>query len=137
MATRKTKTLTLTQALSQLLDKTLLPDLQARAAEPAIEAALQHRYQGEKKAERTASSFREFVEQTLEQVGAAWILSCVFVRTLEDRKLLARNRLAGPGATDSEQLFFELAPSLTARDYLLTVFQEVASLPGVEDVLGA
>ncbi|MEY4582743.1 MAG: hypothetical protein RL701_7446, partial [Pseudomonadota bacterium] len=136
MAAKKTKTLSLTQALSQLLSKQLLPDLKTRAEDESVVAALQLQYDAEKNAERTADTFREFVARTLEQVGAAWILSCVFVRTLEDRKLLVRNRIAGEGAADSEQLFFEIAPSLTARDYLLTVFQEVSSLPGVADVLG-
>lgn len=136
-APKQAKVLSLTQALSQLLNNRLLPDLQARAEQPSIAAALSHQHETETQAGRTGDTLNEFVSRTLEQVGAAWILSCVFVRTLEDRKLLARNRIAGEGATDSEQLFFELAPSLTARDYLLTVFQEVSSLPGGHDVLAA
>lgn len=130
------KQVTLTQALAQFLAKTLLPDLKARAAEPAVDQALQRQWQAEKAANRTADGFPAWQQRTLEQVGAAWVLSCVFVRTLEDRDLLARRRLAGPGALDSEQLFFELAPSLTARDYLLVVFKEVSSLPGAEELLG-
>jgi hypothetical protein len=130
------KQITLTQALAQFLAKTLLPDLKARAAEPAVNEALQRQWQAEKAANRTADGFPAWQQRTLEQVGAAWVLSCVFVRTLEDRDLLARRRLAGPGALDSEQLFFELAPSLTARDYLLIVFKEVSSLPGAEELLG-
>ncbi len=130
------KQVTLTQALAQFLAKTLLPDLKARAAEPAVNEALQRQWQAEKAANRTADGFPAWQQRTLEQVGAAWVLSCVFVRTLEDRDLLARRRLAGPGALDSEQLFFELAPSLTARDYLLVVFKEVSSLPGAEELLG-
>ena len=130
------KQVTLTQALAQFLAKTLLPDLKARAAEPAVNEALQRQWQAEKAANRTADGFPAWQQRTLEQVGAAWVLSCVFVRTLEDRDLLARRRLAGPGALDSEQLFFELAPSLTARDYLLIVFKEVSSLPGAEELLG-
>ena len=130
------KQITLTQALAQFLAKTLLPDLKARAAEPAVNEALQRQWQAEKAANRTADGFPAWQQRTLEQVGAAWVLSCVFVRTLEDRDLLARRRLAGPGALDSEQLFFELAPSLTARDYLLVVFKEVSSLPGAEELLG-
>lgn len=132
----KRKVVTLTQALAQFLAKQLLPDLKTRAADPGVSAALTRQWEAEKKANRTADGFDAWQARTLEQVGAAWVLSCVFVRTLEDRDLLARRRLAGSGATDSEQLFFELAPSLTARDYLLTVFKEVASLPGAEDLLG-
>lgn len=130
------KPVTLTQALAQFLAKTLLPDLKERAKHPAVNAALTRQWEAEKAASRTADGFGAWEQRTLEQVGAAWVLSCVFVRTLEDRDLLARRRLAGPGAADNEQLFFELAPSLTARDYLLTVFKEVASLPGAEELLG-
>lgn len=126
----------LTQALAQFLGKTLLPDLENRAKHPAVDAALKRQWQAEKAANRTADGFLAWEQRTLEQVGAAWVLSCVLVRTLEDRDLLARRRLAGAGAGDSEQLFFEIAPSLTARDYLLTVFKEIASLPGAEDLLG-
>jgi hypothetical protein len=136
MAPRGKKQVTLTQALSQFLGKTLVPDLKVRAAERSVEGALRRQWQAEKDGKRTADSFIEWRDRALEQIGAAWVLGCVFVRTLEDRELLARRRLAGPGAGDSEQLFFEVAPSLTARDYLLTVFREVASLPGAEGLLG-
>ncbi|MEP6651902.1 MAG: BREX-2 system adenine-specific DNA-methyltransferase PglX [Myxococcales bacterium] len=134
--TSSKKQLTLTQALAQFLTRTLLPDLKERAKHPAVNAALMRQWQAEKAAHHTADAFLAWEPRTLEQVGAAWILSCVFVRTLEDRELLGRRRIAGPGASDSEQLFFEIAPSLTARDYLLTVFKEVSSLPGAEDLLG-
>jgi hypothetical protein len=51
----------------------------------------------------------------------AWLLSCVFAHAFSrPRASSASARIAGPGATDSQQLFLELAPSLTERDYLLT-----------------
>ncbi len=130
------KQITLTQSLAAFLGKTLLPDLKARAGDEAVDGALKRQWEAEKAAKRTADGYPAWRDRTLEQIGAAWVLSCVFVRTLEDRDLLARRRLAGQGALDSEQLFFEVAPSLTARDYLLTVFREVASLPGAEELLG-
>ncbi|MFO0575661.1 MAG: BREX-2 system adenine-specific DNA-methyltransferase PglX [Polyangia bacterium] len=126
----------LTKALGQLLDKTLLPDLRRRAADPAVEAALRQRHADDKKARRTADRFEDFCEHLLEQVGAAWILSCVFIRTLEDRDLLRQRRLAGPGAADSAQLFRELFPYLGVRDYLRMVLRELGRLPGAADVLG-
>ncbi|MCG5052484.1 MAG: BREX-2 system adenine-specific DNA-methyltransferase PglX [Myxococcales bacterium] len=134
---RKKKTLTLTQALASFLSRVLLPDLKERAEQGGVKAALQRQHAAEVEGKRTADGFLEWQARTLEQVGAAWVLSCVFVRTLEDRGLLGQRRLAGPGAGDSEQLFFELAPSLTARDYLLEVFREVGSLPGAEELFGA
>ena len=105
----------------------LKTDLDARVdASPAVRAALEARHAEEKKQLRTGDSFVEWRAHFIEQVAAAWLLSCVFVRTLEDRGLLGNARLAGPGAQDSQRLFFELAPSLTERDYLLTVFRELS-----------
>jgi hypothetical protein len=129
MATRKKKPETLTQAAAQLLSKQLLPDLAVRADQAPVRAALEQQYAGERKAKRTADSFTEWRARTLEQVGAAWVSSCVFVRTLEDRDLLARRRIAGEGAADSEQLFFELAPSLTARPAGSTTAAATPALP--------
>ena len=126
---------TLTQEMSALLAKTFLPDLTSRARQPAVEHALRQRWQAERDRKRTAADFDEWVSATVEQVGAAWILSCVFVRVLEDRGFLDRRRIAGEGADDSLQQFLEIAPALTERDYLLTVFRELATYPGATDVL--
>jgi hypothetical protein len=126
----------LTTALARLLEKTILPDLGERAKTPAVAAVLAEQHARERAASRTADSLGEWTPRWLEQIGAAWVLSCVFLRTLEDRGLVRHRRVAGEGATDAEQLFFEMAPSLTARDYLLTAFREVARYPGAEDLLG-
>lgn len=107
----------------------LREDLGKRAEDVRVERALRTRYEDEKAARRTADSFGEWRDGLLAQVAASWFLSCVFVRTLEDRGLLGQARLAGPGATDSQTLFVQLAPSLTERDYLLFVFRELAELP--------
>ena len=126
----------LTHDLATFLSQTLLPDLTARTRDPDVDAALRKSHAAEAAEHRTADSFAEWVAHLIEQVGAAWVLSCVFVRTLEDRDLLDVRRLAGPGAADSEQLFFELFPALSHRDYLLCVFREVSRLPGAEALLG-
>lgn len=104
---------------------------------PAVTAALDSRYQAEKANHRTAESFDGWTTAIATQVAAAWLLSCVFVRTLEDRGLLKQNRLAGPGAEDSQRQFFALAPSLTERDYLLTVFRELARHPAARALFDA
>lgn len=127
---------TLTQEMKALLAKVFMPDLEARAKQPAVEQALRERWQAEREAKRTADEFKDWVEHTVEQVGAAWILSCLFVRVLEDRGYLERRRLAGEGAMDSFQQFSEIAPSLTDRDYVLTVFRELMAFPGGAEVLG-
>ena len=108
----------------------LRDDLLERAKLPGVRAGLRTTYQAEKSAQRTADPFDVWQRHRATQVAAAWVLSVMFVRTLEDRDLLDRRRIAGPGAEDSEQQFFTLAPFLSVRDYLLTVFRELAQLPG-------
>ena len=75
--------------------------LERTKASAAVTRALEARYEAEKKAERTAESFADWTALLATQVAAAWVLSCVFVRTLEDRGLLKQARLAGPGAEDT------------------------------------
>lgn len=112
-------------------------DLLARARESAaVTEALKARHAKEKEAERTAEAFAPWQRQLVEQVAAAWLLTCVFARALEDRGLLERNRIAGPGASDAQKLFFELAPSLTERDYLYVVFRELSHHPAAADLFG-
>ena len=73
------------------------------------------------------------------QLAVAWILSVVFVRTLEDRGYVDP-RVAGAtaealrAAEDREALFLQVAPFLGPREYLLAVFRELAKLPGARDV---
>jgi hypothetical protein len=118
--------------------KTLQDDLRARAtSSAAVKEALVARHATERDNKRTADSFVEWRDHFIEQVAAAWLLSCVFVRTLEDRGLLGHNRLAGPGATDSLKLFLELAPSLNERDYLLTIFRELTRFAATRELFDA
>ena len=118
--------------------KQLSDDLLERAdASRAITQALKARHAQEKQAERTADAYPEWRRQFTVQVAAAWFLSCVFVRTLEDRGLLGRARLAGEGASDSQKGFFALGPSLNERDYLYFVFRELTQLPAAEDLFDA
>jgi hypothetical protein len=128
------------QPVLRLLEADLLERARASAA---ITLALARRHAAEREAGRTAATLDEWQRALVVQVAAAWLLSCVFVRTLEDRGagagagLLGHGRIAGPGAMDSQRQFFDLAPSLTERDYLLTVFREMTRLPGVRDTFDA
>lgn len=113
-------------------------DLLARARGSApVREALRARHDAERAARRTADPLEVWERHFVTQVAASWLLSCVFVRTLEDRGLLGHNRIAGPGALDSQRLFFELAPSLTEREYLLTIFRELSRLPAARDLFDA
>jgi len=118
--------------------KQLGVDLLNRAkASKAVQDALVGRHAAERAARRTAEDFPGWQRQFVEQVAAAWLLSCVFVRTLEDRGLLGHARIAGPGALDGQRLFLEMAPNLTEREYLLTVFRELSRLPAGRDLFDA
>ncbi len=85
MATPRRKApLSRTQALAALVERTLLPDLRARAAEAAVAEALRERWEYERAHRRTAATLDEWTTLTLTQVAVAWVLSTVFVRVLED-----------------------------------------------------
>jgi hypothetical protein len=119
------------------VSRLLVEDLAARAKADGVRRTLEAQYATEKEARRTAESLEEWKAALLAQLAAAWVLSCVFVRTLEDRGLIGERRLAGPGAEDSQRLFLELAPSLSERDYLLLVFRELTRLPAARDLFDA
>lgn len=122
----------LTPLLAELRD-----DLVERAKLPGVEEALRAGHAKEKESQRTADPFEIWCYGRATQVAAAWVLSVVFVRTLEDRALIERRRIAGSGAEDSQQQFTTLAPFLSARDYLLAVFRELSRLPGAEGLFDA
>jgi hypothetical protein len=107
----------------------LTADLLARAdASAAIRIKLERHHQAELAASRTADDYPVWRRRVVIQIATAWLLSCVFVRVLEDRGLVSP-RIAGSGAQDSEAAFFRLVPSLGEREYLQTVFRELTRLP--------
>ncbi|MFO0756696.1 MAG: hypothetical protein U0359_09405 [Byssovorax sp.] len=125
-------------ARAQALVGELEADLLERARGSAgLREGLAARHEAERAARRTADPREVWERHFVTQVAASWLLSCVFVRTLEDRGLLGHARIAGPGAADSQKLFFALAPSLTERDYLLAVFREMTRLPAAQELFDA
>ncbi len=116
----------LLQHLTRLM-KTLEQDLLTRAdGSNGLTEALQAGHAHDVAAERTADAYDPWRRGVVTQVAAAWVLNLVFVRVLEDRGLVDQNRIAGPGAEGSQGEFLKLAPFLTERDYLLTVFRELS-----------
>ncbi|MFC4313011.1 BREX-2 system adenine-specific DNA-methyltransferase PglX [Steroidobacter flavus] len=119
--------------------KALEKDLLARAKTARVEAGLKKAWEEEQKAGQTGSSFDPWRRERVTQLAVAWILSIVFVRTLEDRGYIDP-RVAGASAEaqrvaeDREALFLQIAPFLGPREYLLAVFRELAKLPGARDV---
>lgn len=119
-------------------------DLLARSTDPnvpEIGARLQSEYDRARAARRTAATLDEWRTDRITQAAVAWVLSCVFVRFLEDNDLITPPRIAGPGdrlstARDSHQHFFTSHPRETDRDFLLSIFDELAALPGTADIFG-
>ena len=130
--------------------RVLETDLRARCEEvPQINADLTTEYEQARAADRTGVAFEEWRADLITQVAVAWVLSCVFVRFLEDNALIAPPRISGPlhgggdagglmRARDERESYFKAHPKLTDRDYLLSVFDDLAKLPGagVKEVFG-
>jgi hypothetical protein len=119
--------------------KALERDLLERARLEGVEAGLRAAWEAEKKAGETGQGFDPWRRARVTQIAAAWVLSVVFVRTLEDRGFIDP-RIAGPDADrlararDREATFVRTAPFLGPREYLLIVFRELANLPGAREV---
>ncbi len=69
----------------------------------------------------------------------AWVLAGVFVRFLEDNRLIDECWLAGEGerrsrAEDAHELFFRQHPHDTDREYFQHVFHEVGKIPAARDL---
>ena len=108
---------------------------------PEVPAALHAEYEKAAKAERTAQNYEDWRTDMITQAAAAWVLSCVFVRFLEDNSLIDPPKIAGPGerlarARDEHELYFRSHPQHTDREYLLSIFDELAKLPGTKDIFG-
>ena len=121
-------------------------DLLARAESsevPEVGEWLRGEYARAKEAERTAESFSQWTSAFATQVAAAWVLSGVFARFLEDNSLVDPPRIAGPGdrldrARDEHAIFFQDAQRarLSDREYLLDVFQRLGAMPAANEIFG-
>ena len=120
--------------------KRLEQDLAERAGSvPMMADALEAEYRAAREAERTGDTLRVWCGGALTQAAVAWLLGCVFVRFAEDNALISTALIAGPGernarAADRQTLYFRAHPTDSDRDYLLDVFAEVESLPGMEQL---
>ncbi len=129
--------------LQKLLQR-LEADLLARSESadvPEVGEHLRGEYQRAKTAQRTAQNYEDWRSDSITQTAAAWVLSCVFVRFLEDNRLIDPPKIAGPGtrlqqARDEWELYLGKARQPNERDYLLGVFDELARLPGTKEVFG-
>lgn len=124
--------------LTRLL-KRLEDDLRQRIADVAeLKAGLQAEWQAARDADRTAETFESWADQVITQAGVHWLLSCVFLRFIEDNELVERPWLGGTPessrlalARDRHEAYFRERPLESDRDYLLACFREAGALPGL------
>ena len=128
------------QAVLKRLEADLL-DRSESSEVPKVGQTLRSEYERAKDAERTGQNFEDWRSDAITQNAAAWVLSCVFVRFLEDNLLIDPPKIAGPDerlqrARDEHEIYFRKSPTETDREYLLAVFDDLAKLPGTEDIFG-
>lgn len=119
--------------------KALEADLRQRIADqPALRESLQGEWQTAIDAKRTNEPFQSWADQVITQAGVHWLLSCTFLRFVEDNGLVERPWLAGTPesgrlalARDRHEAYFRAHPTETDREYLLACFREAAALPGL------
>jgi len=122
--------------------KWLEDDLRERIGQVAeIDAGLRKQFRSAKEAGRTGDAYEVWRDDFLTQAAVAWILGCVFVRFLEDNRLIPTPLLSGPGerlqrALDEHELYFRPEDRRTHsdRDYLLHVFEQVRSMPAAAEL---
>jgi hypothetical protein len=129
------------QLLSDLtrLLKRLEGDLLQRIEEvPELKTSLQAEWQAARDADRCAETFETWADQVITQAGVHWLLSCVFLRFIEDNQLVDRPWLGGTPESgrlalvrDRHDAYFQAHPLENDRDYLLTAFREAGTLPGL------
>ena len=131
--------------------KTLLPELKKLVGDLSedllrrvgdnsdINDGLENAFGQYKKGGRTAQAYEVWLEDYLDQVAVAWVLSCVFVRFMEDNNLIDECYLAGEDhrrnrAEDNLNLFFRENPNDEYRDYFLHVFRHLGNIPACTDL---
>ena len=125
--------------LTRLL-KRLEADLLQRIEEvPDLKTSLQAEWQAARDAERCAETFESWVDQVITQSGVHWLLSCVFLRFIEDNQLVDRPWLSGTPesgrlglARDRFDAYFAANPRHEQYDHLLAAFREAGTLPGLQ-----
>ena len=121
--------------LKRLRTRTLA-DLRTHHAASAGRAATQADYDAARAAQRTADTFETFWTAALDQAAVHWLLALVFLRFLEDNRLLHRPLLAGAGergelAAERQRAHFRATPHDSDAEYLLATLSAAAALPGL------
>ncbi len=103
-----------------------------------VKVILQTEWQAARDADRTAETFESWSDQVITQAGVHWLLSCVFLRFIEDNGLVERPWIGGTPdsgrlnlARDRHEAYFRAHPLESDREYLLACFREAGALPGL------
>jgi hypothetical protein len=128
----------LTRLLKRLEDDLRERALSPHSEVPELRGQLQVEWQAARDAERTAETFESWAEQVITQAGVHWLLSCVFLRFIEDNRLVDRPWLSGTPesgrlalARDRHDAYFRDHPHESDREYLIASFREAGRLPGL------
>ncbi|MCG7962842.1 MAG: BREX-2 system adenine-specific DNA-methyltransferase PglX [Candidatus Thiodiazotropha taylori] len=127
--------------LQRLLPKIEQDILAYTESKPELDTHLQQEYAKAKEANRTAEHFVAWRQAQMTQAAVAWILTCVFVRFLEDNELLDEPMIAGPAgprlqhAKDRLTVHFSEYPEHAEREYLLSLFEDLEQLPVMAELL--
>lgn len=131
----------LLQDLQRLLPKIEQDILSYSEAQTELDEHLKQEYAKAQKAQRTAEHFVDWRAAQVTQASVAWILTCVFIRFLEDNTLLDEPMIAGPAGTrlqhakDRLTVYFNDHPTHAEREYLLSQFEALESLPAMGELL--
>jgi len=120
-------------------------DLRQRIASVSdLKTSLNAEWQAARDANRTAETFESWSDQVITQAGVHWLLSCVFLRFIEDNTLVDRPWIGGTPdsgrlllAKDRHEAYFREHPLESDREYLLTCFTEAGTLPGLHTFFDA
>lgn len=132
--------------LQRLLPKIEDDILVYSESHPELGQRLQTEYGNAREAGRTAEHFVAWREAQITQAAVAWVLTCVFVRFLEDNQLLDEPMIAGSVARDdgSQPLqhakeritaYFNENPTHAERDYLFSLFEQLERFPVIAELL--
>ena len=110
-------------------------------SKPELNGHLKQEYVKAKEANRTAEHFVAWREAQITQAAVAWLLTCVFIRFLEDNALLDDPMIAGPAgsrlqhAKDRLTVYFNEHPTHAEREYLLQLFESLEQFPVMAELL--